>query len=434
MPPLSTRLGDDAERPLPRPRRLWNGGAEEVPPGSWGRSREDFATSHFFDQPHAAAVFKHAALRRYLRAFASKLAARAPDHKVAYLDGYAGLGEYQDGSPGSPAIALDTAESILKIGGSIEGHLVEREATTCQQLQDLIAKRRPDWHVYCGDVVDFLDQILGRIDRLPLFAFLDPFGLGMPFDLIQTRLLSRGGHMDQGVRRGGTPTEVLLNFSWSGLRRTGGQAMSTSTDPIYAKAQPKFLKKVDEALGGPWWQEIWRSHRNQRVELITAGFLNRLRGAAGGWQVLEVPVTDRWGGPTRYYLILITQHPHGLWLFNDVLSSAREDFRKFWLQQVGQFDLEQLSDREPQWVSLIKDNLCQLLDQYDRGYKVGDFIRRVYGETLTFARGKHVRRAIEDLRKEGRATWSEEKEYVDRVVTRLTGPATPPRSEQLKLF
>jgi len=32
-----------------------------------------------------------------------------------------------------------------------------------------------------GDVSDYLDEVLRQVAGLPLFAFVDPFGLGVPF-------------------------------------------------------------------------------------------------------------------------------------------------------------------------------------------------------------------------------------------------------------
>jgi hypothetical protein len=47
--------------------------------------------ANFFDAPRPQAVFKHAILSVYPVVFGSKLGSRWP---VAFLDGYAGRGEY----------------------------------------------------------------------------------------------------------------------------------------------------------------------------------------------------------------------------------------------------------------------------------------------------------------------------------------------------
>ena len=60
-------------------------------------------------EPHTAA--KHEILKGYLEAWMPIItSARAGRHKrVYYFDGFAGPGEYKDGEPGSPQVALQAA-------------------------------------------------------------------------------------------------------------------------------------------------------------------------------------------------------------------------------------------------------------------------------------------------------------------------------------
>ena len=66
------------------------------------------AGGQFWEQQRLPGVFKHDLLRRYLPRFAGKTGSRAPG--VVYLDGYAGRGRYQDGSPASAERILQIAE------------------------------------------------------------------------------------------------------------------------------------------------------------------------------------------------------------------------------------------------------------------------------------------------------------------------------------
>ena len=68
--------------------------------------------STFFAERQPAAVLKHGILRRYIQPFTNKTGKWAPDHRVVYLDGYSGPGVYSDGAPGSPAWAVQTAETV----------------------------------------------------------------------------------------------------------------------------------------------------------------------------------------------------------------------------------------------------------------------------------------------------------------------------------
>lgn len=60
-------------------------------------------------EPHTIA--KHIILRKYLGAWFPIMGRY--NKKLLYFDGYAGPGEYDDGEPGSPIIALTEALSYL---------------------------------------------------------------------------------------------------------------------------------------------------------------------------------------------------------------------------------------------------------------------------------------------------------------------------------
>lgn len=79
----------------------------------------------FFNEPQGAAILKHGILKRYLPLYATKVGSVAGE--VVYLDCYAGPGLYGDGSDGSPALALATADALAGYRGKafLQGHLIE---------------------------------------------------------------------------------------------------------------------------------------------------------------------------------------------------------------------------------------------------------------------------------------------------------------------
>jgi hypothetical protein len=91
------------------------------------------SSSPFFVSKKAAAVLKHAILDSYVVPFASKVGRYAPDSRVVYLDGYAGPGRYEDGTPGSPALILDSAARIAGFR-QLDCYFVERAPKNYQSL------------------------------------------------------------------------------------------------------------------------------------------------------------------------------------------------------------------------------------------------------------------------------------------------------------
>jgi three-Cys-motif partner protein len=349
--------------------------------------------SQFFREQRPAAVLKHGILRRYLHVFASKTGSTAPGRRVAYLDGYSGPGEYEDGTRGSPLLAAETARLLGNVR-NLEGFYVEKDLETYRQLRDSLARTNHRFKTYRGSVEDHLPTIMGEIGDAPLFTFFDPFGLGVPFDMLDQHIFSR--------KRGqfGPATEILLNFSLPGLRRNAGHLTSTSTDSIYRKARATIIERVDRTLGGDWWHAIWEAGDGNREAAIVSGYVKRLRDAAGGWAYASIPVQNRWQGPPVYGLIFLTSYQGGLWAFNEALSNAMEEFRGKAHELHGMLDLDLSADRETQWVDQVAANVERYLDEH------GPFIivnhMEVYGDTFGFAREKHVRAALKKLCAEGR--------------------------------
>jgi three-Cys-motif partner protein len=172
-------------------------------------SLEASMASGFFDRRQAAAVLKHGVLERYLPVFIGKTGSQSLGKRVVYIDGYAGPGMYRDGTPGSPELALRTAIELAEMREAW-CFFVERDRSSYETLRSHLERIGHDrWTAYRGRVEDHMDEMLSKAVGLPLFAFLDPFGMVLPLDMLTGRMLARA--TGRGGRR--TPTEVLLNFS-----------------------------------------------------------------------------------------------------------------------------------------------------------------------------------------------------------------------------
>ena len=349
-------------------------------------------SSAFFDERHSAAVLKHGILGRYLLLFCSKTGYASKGHRVVYLDGYAGPGIYKDEHPGSPALAVSTGRTLAE-QRDVLGIYVEKDKDTARQLEEYLSSTGHEYKVLCGDLSRCLEKALLDVgEGDPLFAFFDPFGLPIPLRLM-ARVMQHA-RIEGGHRRG-PPTEILINFSYPGLRRTAGNLTSTSQNSRYLKARETKLNCLDEVLGGSWWRPIWASGRADRAFRIAAGYIQRLRKVtyARGWY--KVPVTRRWDGPVIYDLMFFTHYPkEGLWNYNECTSSAIEAYRQFCTR--NQLDLDPAEKREARWIETIKYNILGLLADHG-GFVVWKRMTDVYGTTLGYAREKHLRTAIQQL-------------------------------------
>lgn len=350
----------------------------------------------FFAGKQPAAVLKHELLARYVRVYVQKTGSTSKDKRVAYVDGYAGPGTYDDGTKGSPAVAVEIAKVVRGDADRVDGYFIEADTDSAFALSDYFEREGLEWPVYNDLVESALPEILDGIDpATSLFVFLDPFGLGVPMELL-ARILKRSK---------AAPTEALLNFSYPGLRRNAGQLTSTATGASYLKARDTIIRRVDRSMGGDWWQAIWLSGSDDRERQILKGYLDRIREVAGrSWGYWSIPVSDRWMGPPDYSLIQLTQHPDGRWHFHEALSNSLEVYREFCFDFSGQLDFEPLADREAAWVAEITANVERMLAK-GSSFVVQSHIPEIFGEAVGFAREKHLRRAIKALYKQGKTSF-----------------------------
>lgn len=342
----------------------------------------------FFHERQGAAVLKHHILGGYLPVFISKTGSASPSGKVGYLDGYAGPGSYEDESPGSPALAIQAVEPLAAIR-ELQCVFIEEDPATTRALVEFLQQAGIDnASVLHGACEEYLDEVLLELKRLPLLAFFDPFGMGLPFNRIRSVL----------QRPGTRPTEVLLNFSLPGLRRNAGHLTSDSQDPTYLKARQTILDKLDDYLGGPWWREVWRSCAEDREDQILSRYARLL--SKGGWGWVAVPVSDRWEGPPSYYLLFFTSHPDGAWFFGERLSMAFERFYDWYWEGQSQQPLETWESRAAAWIDEIEANLRTGISNGST-FTISQRLVDVFGDAYGYAREKHLRKALKRLEVSG---------------------------------
>jgi three-Cys-motif partner protein len=153
--------------------------------------------------PHTKA--KHRILEEYLKRWLPILAKH--NGRILYLDGFAGSGEYDDGSNGSPIIALEVASAhklMLKLAKEVVFYFIEIDKGRFEHLQQLLDKKYDSKGdetyeklpsnfkvgVKQGEFNKVIDSLLKSLDEshaklAPTMAFIDPFGYSdINFDVL----------------------------------------------------------------------------------------------------------------------------------------------------------------------------------------------------------------------------------------------------------
>lgn len=365
----------------------------------------------FFHGKKAAAVLKHGILTRYIPPFVEKTGSTAAQGRVVVLDGYAGPGEYEDGSPGSPLVMV---RSLARSRRTLDLVLIEQDRATFDRLtkvlktQGLSLAHGP----YCGRVEDQLDEALQVACGVPLFAFLDPYGLGITFDDVVGKIFGRP------AGSGSPATEVLLNFSSDAVRRIGGLIANGDNAP----GRDKTLARLDAVVGGDWWRALYSSAGSPEAasEAIASRYLEELCSAAktAGW-VAEVRRAP--GHQPIYSLVYLTRHRDGMALFGEALSLAQADWRKA-VAKTGTLDDEEfLAEAERtlagEWHQEILRNTRRLLAERP-SIQLGLAGADVYGAALGYARGTHLRKALKELYSSGEIVTEPKGDLWKLTVTR----------------
>lgn len=393
------------------------------------------AVQPFFKSKRAAAVLKHAIVSKYIVPFAAKTGSTSAGNRVVIVDGYAGAGRYEDGSPGSPALIADAVRNPALRGRTVECFFVEQDEATYQSLRQVLAEVGTSanlvWEARHGNVADHLAELLARAEGVPLFLFLDPFGLGLPFDVI-------AGIFDGRPSGLGAPaTEVLFRFDAGAIRRIRGVLHG-----VDFKGRQATLETLDRAAGGSWWRDeddpILNS--SEYLEWFEERLLREvcIRAKCAGW---TAAVRQREGLQPVYLLIFLTRHPDGMQIFGEALSSAQEAWRQavfneafetiqqdgdqvalITIDPVAAFKSEEqiLAD---QWVNEIERNLRGLLREREQ-FSVRPNYLRIFGSAAGLAREKHLRKSLQRLEAAGLTTSDSKGKLYSKLITRA--PAAQP--------
>jgi three-Cys-motif partner protein len=363
------------------------------------------AGDEYWEERMLPSTLKHALLQRYLPKFMGKTG--SVTKSVVYLDGYAGRGRYENGSPASAELTLRMAEDQAGLGITWKLFFHEPDKDSYAALRSVVDEYRArgiEAQADPSEVIYGLDDVVRSAVDLPLFLFLDPCGVGVPFSVLADVLT--------GPRKAEwPPTEVLLNFSMEAVRRIGGLVRA-------GEQYEQSMRRLDDALGGQWWREHMRGGvTDEAAESIVDGFIDRLVQATG-MDIFAIPVLRGPGQKPLYYLVLGTRHPLGVWYFGDCAARATET----WWEELdrredaketasGQDSLfgdgtlfkrgRRLDDVEKEARAVIAENIARLAAE--RGmFRVGDNPVEIFGDYLGRVRETVVRAAIKDLHAAGR--------------------------------
>lgn len=372
-------------------------------------------TSKFHKSKKSAAVLKHAVLDSYITPFASKTGSTSIGSRVAFIDGYAGPGRYEDGKEGSGAMLLRKAKELAAMSSprKVECHFVEDDIRTVAKLREVAAAEGGGitYTITDDNISAHLPVLLESVKDIPLFVYLDPCGLPIPLNEV-------AGIFGRPSTAGMPATEVLVNLT-ANLRRFAGMLYSD-------KAIEQSLKTLDAAFGGDWWRDVWlekcpnkegTEDQKMAAELaVVEGYAERLRqlgGVSGTWIIDVKPRADL---KPIYYLVFATRHMDGMVTFGEATSKGLEHWRKCLAQMAAEDTLFGDADAweadwkaaeaklKAQWVDTLASRLTAELAK-GQAFRIIDRSDEILGSDLVgLVRNMHFRAAINKVLAENKTT------------------------------
>jgi len=296
---------------------------------------------------------KHILLSKYLKVWITALGKYNP--KICYFDGFAGRGEYADGTLGSPLRALKLADELSGYFTKLLCYFVEKDRDNFDNLVEILEREKPyitSWQrkiivrkendEFANIVERIFDEMKEGYTLVPSFFFIDPFGFrGIPFHII-TRILSN------------PKTEVFFTFMARDIARFIQLTELENT--------------VTGLFGTDRWKAISRSlrGRGREISLINL-YREQLHEAANVKYSWPFRVCTSEKVQTLYYLLHVTNNYKGHSIMKDIMfnQSALGSFAYLGPQDITARSQMKLFD-----INSTED-LKEYLSKRFRGRKIG---------------------------------------------------------------
>ena len=357
---------------------------------------------------------KHLVLQSYMDAWLPIILSQYD--RALFVDAFAGPGEYQNGEPGSPTIAMRALTNHAHKGaltGRMDYIFIEKEENRYTHLRNVIEREKSNSPSIChvtshNDTFEGVFPELIRLlesNRSPAFVMIDPFGVsGVSMEQIEALMEYPS-------------TEVYFSFMYDWINRFD--------------SEPGFADHLDKLFGCPDWRQAANSDDTSIRKNIFHDTYKRQLRRAGGKHILSFELFD--GNRHVYTLFFTTQSDQGCDKMKQAMwkTAPFGDFR-FRGGMNRQFTLGPgIVDFSP-----IQDDLREEfgLNQYVQIEYIMKFMR---SDKTTFHTGQ-VRKVLIDMEKKGlveikEGTRTKRRTYPNGTILKFVDPP-PPQPKQATMF
>lgn len=336
--------------------------------------------SDFFKIKNDWSAIKDRLLGCYLTPYFQKiLKTRRPTY---YIDCFAGKGKFEDGSDGSPLIALKIQNDCLnrsteqKKYGAIKNCFID--LNYAKELQENIKSVNPLYDqptILSGKFEDEITKYLQNKQNCNVFLYIDPYGI----KALDSALF------DSFKNYGFNTFEMLINFNSFGFFRDSCRVMKVDLkndeafqnledlveyEPTFVSASKKSEELLTKIAGGDYWKNIVLDYQDGKIngykaeQILSTEYKNRLRNNFK--YVLDMPIRLKANHRPKYRMIHVCNHEDGCFLMAQNMQK-RKDELYLNIQQRKQptlfdFGSDISTTVEGEWIT--KDEIKEMVKQH----------------------------------------------------------------------
>jgi three-Cys-motif partner protein len=263
----------------------------------------------FFEEQSEQSQIKAAIVADYFWAWAKVIIStqkRYPQHEqgIAYIDLFAGPGQYQSGAASTPLLVMEQAiqdpdirERLVAIFNDADqgnAQSVEQEINALPSIEKL--KHKPQ--IASGEVGEEIVKQFENAKLVPTFLFVDPWGYkGLSLQYVNAVLKDWG-------------CDCVFFFNYNRISMgLGNPAVEQHMDPLFGKQRADSLRaKFKMQNFGP----------HEREAFIVEEMKNALE-EMGGKFVLPFRFSNPEGTRTTHHLFFVSKHFRGYEIMRDVM-------------------------------------------------------------------------------------------------------------------
>jgi len=329
--------------------------------------------SDFFKKKNSWSTIKDELLKCYLAPYFQKvLMTKKP---IFYVDCFAGQGKFEDGSNGSPLIALEVrGKSLIQttrndLKGAIKIAFIELNyADLLQKNIDsmIITGDKPE--VIQGKYEEQIENLLKDKGGQNVFLYIDPYGI----KALDSTLF------DKFESFGFSTFEMLINFNSFGFFRDACRVMSVDVskdvtftdledlieyDATQVKSDSDSEKLLTNIAGGDYWKNIVEDYKNGKIDgykaekRLSTEYKQRLKQRYS--YVLDLPIRLKANQRPKYRMIHVCDHEDGCYLMAENMQ-RRKDELFINIQNDGQlslFDFDSTVSKTTEGEMVTKDEI-----------------------------------------------------------------------------